>query len=60
MSELVENPWLRMRAATPARIGLGRAGVALPTSTNPDFQFAHARARACQIGTDVARASPFS
>ncbi|WP_424933378.1 ethanolamine ammonia-lyase subunit EutC [Amaricoccus macauensis] len=37
--------WARLRAATPARIGLGRSGAGLPTSANLEFQFAHARAR---------------
>ncbi|MEM8572108.1 MAG: ethanolamine ammonia-lyase subunit EutC [Pseudomonadota bacterium] len=40
-----KDPWAALRAATPARIGLGRAGTALPTQVNLDFQFAHARAR---------------
>ncbi len=39
------DPWARLRAATPARVGLGRAGAALPTSAGLEFQFAHARAR---------------
>ena len=45
MNDLVNDPWAKMRAATPARIGLGRAGAGLPTANNLDFQFAHARAR---------------
>jgi len=37
--------WPALRRATPARIGLGRAGAALTTSAHLDFQVAHARAR---------------
>lgn len=37
--------WARFRAATPARIGLARAGDAQTTSALLDFQLAHAQAR---------------
>jgi ethanolamine ammonia-lyase small subunit len=37
--------WARFRAATPARIGLGRSGDALTTDAVLDVQLAHAQAR---------------
>lgn len=42
---LIPDPWVRFRAATRARIGLGRAGDGLPTKALLEFQLAHAKAR---------------
>jgi ethanolamine ammonia-lyase small subunit len=39
------DPWQRFRAATRARIGLGRSGDALPTKALLEFEASHARAR---------------
>ncbi len=39
------DPWALLRSYTDARIGLGRAGSALPTSEVLKFSMAHAKAR---------------
>lgn len=39
------DPWARLRGATTARIGLGRAGDAMRTHDVLSFQLAHGRAR---------------
>ncbi len=39
------DPWADLRRHTPARIGLGRSGVALPTAEVLRFAAAHAQAR---------------
>lgn len=39
------DPWRRLAALTPARIGLGRVGSGLPTREVLAFALAHARAR---------------
>ena len=46
MSELAAGTWAsRLRALTPARVGLGRTGVSQQTRDQLDFQRAHAMAR---------------
>jgi ethanolamine ammonia-lyase small subunit len=44
-SIVTANAWTALRAYTPARIALGRAGPALPTGEVLRFGLAHARAR---------------
>ncbi|MDP9899114.1 ethanolamine ammonia-lyase subunit EutC [Variovorax ginsengisoli] len=39
------NPWQEWRAATPARLALGRAGAGMPTDETLRFGWAHAMAR---------------
>ncbi len=51
-----DDPWAVLRSATRARVALGRAGDALPTSRELEFRAAHAAARdAVHSPLDVGR-----
>ena len=44
-SDPSSDPWVTLRRATPARVGLGRSGDTMPLRPVLDFQLAHAAAR---------------
>ena len=54
----VENSWCKLKTFTDARIGLGRAGISIPTKQLLEFQMDHANARdAVHIPLDITKLS---
>ena len=44
-TQVVDNPWRKLRRFTDARIGLGRVGNSIPSDELFKFQLAHAQAK---------------